>query len=136
MAYITQEMKKELAPAIKAVLKKYNLKGSIGIRHNSSLCVTISEGELDFIGAVNEKRKETSELLGMEYFPSDGYYQANPYRFGQNKGAILDCLTELSDAMKGSKWYNNSDIMSDYSDYAYYLDINIGKFDKPYVYNK
>ena len=31
MAYISQDEKKKLAPAIKAVLKKYGVKGTIGI---------------------------------------------------------------------------------------------------------
>ena len=35
--------------------------------------------------------------------------------------------------MKGTTWYNNSDSMSDYFDIAYYLDVNIGKWDKGYV---
>ena len=34
MAYVSQEKKKQLAPAIKAVLKKYGMKGSIAVRHN------------------------------------------------------------------------------------------------------
>jgi hypothetical protein len=34
--------------------------------------------------------------------------------------------------MKGTSWYDNSDIMTDYFDVAYYNNINIGKWDKPY----
>lgn len=48
MAYISQDDKKKLAPAIKEVLKKYGLKGSISIRHYSSLVVTIASGPIDF----------------------------------------------------------------------------------------
>jgi len=48
MAYVTQEMKKELAPGIKAVLKKYGMKGSISINNYSSLVVTLQQGPLDF----------------------------------------------------------------------------------------
>ena len=42
-------------------------------------------------------------------------------------------LSELLKAMKGTKWYNKSDAMVDYFDIAYYMDINIGKWNKPYV---
>ena len=35
--------------------------------------------------------------------------------------------------MKGTGWYNNTDIMTDYFDIAYYLDVNVGKWDKGYV---
>ena len=30
-------------------------------------------------------------------------------------------------------YYNNSDSMTDYFDIAYYTDINIGKWNKPYI---
>ena len=46
MAYVSQEMKKQLAPAIKAVLKKHNMKGSIAVRHHSTLVVNIKEGAI------------------------------------------------------------------------------------------
>ena len=44
---------------------------------------------------------------------------------------------ELVAAMKGVgsqsvEWYNNSDIMTDYFDRAYYSEINVGKWNKPY----
>ena len=38
--------------------------------------------------------------------------------------------------MKGNKWYDTSDAMVDYFDTAYYVDINIGKWNKPYVQTK
>ena len=52
MAYMNQEQKKQRAPQIKKVLKKYGLKGTIGVRNYSTLYVTIKEGALDFIGAL------------------------------------------------------------------------------------
>ena len=58
MAYISQEEKKELLPGIKKVLKTYNMKGTVSIRHHSTLIVTLTEGELDLIRVENEIRKE------------------------------------------------------------------------------
>ena len=48
MAYIGQKEKKELAPAIKAVLKKFGMKGTIGIDHHRGLKVNLKEGVIDF----------------------------------------------------------------------------------------
>ena len=48
MAYIGQKEKKELAPGIKAVLKKYGMKGTIGIDNHSGLKVNLKEGVIDF----------------------------------------------------------------------------------------
>ena len=51
MAFISQDDKKTLAPAIKAVFKKYGLKGSISIKNNMTLCANVSAGRLDLLGA-------------------------------------------------------------------------------------
>ena len=48
MAYVSQDDKKKLAPAIKAVLKKYKVKASIAVRHHSTLVVNIKEGAVPF----------------------------------------------------------------------------------------
>ena len=122
MAYISQQDKKDLAPAIKAVLKTYGMKGTISINHYSSLVVTIQSGVLDFTD---------------HFSHGDGYIQVNTYHIDSwYSGTIKRFLQDLLKAMKGTKWYNNSDAMTDYFDTAYYIDINIGKWNKPYVQTK
>ena len=113
MAYIGQKEKKELAPGIKAVLKKYGMKGTIGIDNHSGLKVNLKEGVIDF-GETN--------------------YQVNTYHIDSwYSGTVKKFLQELHKAMKGTKWFDKSDIMTDYFHTAYYIDINIGKWSKPYV---
>jgi hypothetical protein len=136
MAYITQEMKRELAPGINNVLKKYGCKGSISTPNRTMLCVTISQGPIDFIGKANKQGKEHSEWTGRTFHPIEGSYQENPYRYAENHDGQLDqadeFLNELRDAMRGTLYYNNDDIMTDYFDSAYFMSINIGKWNKPY----
>lgn len=112
MAYISQEDKKELAPAIKAVLKKYKMKGTISIRDHRTLVVTIKSGALPF---------------EEDYAQVNHYYIQNHY-----EGKCRKFLEELKDAMYGDKWYDNSDAQVDYFDTAYYISINLGKWNKPY----
>ena len=45
-------------------------------------------------------------------------------------------LNELLAAMKGTKYYNNDDAMTDYFDRSHYTDINIGSWNKPYAFVK
>ena len=73
MAYISQEKKKELAPAIKAVAKKYGMKVTIGIDNHSSLIVRVKEGPLAF----------------------DAYEQVNTYHIEKfyGTGAQADCIS-------------------------------------------
>ena len=112
MAYISQEDKKELAPAIKAVLKKYNMKGSIGIRNYSTLVVNLKEGLINL----------GSNSSVNVYWIEDHY-----------QGVAKNFLNELLVAMKGPNYYNNDDSMTDYYDRSHYTDINVGKWNKPYI---
>lgn len=123
MAYVSQEMKKELAPQIKAVLKKYGMKGSLAVRHHSSLVCNIKSGKLDILGA-----------LGASEYERD-YVQVNPYWIEENydNPQVVAFLTELKAAMEGPNFFDHSDPMTDYFHRSHYVDINVGQFDKPYV---
>ena len=119
MAYMCQQTKKELAPAIKAVLNKYNVKGSIAVQNHSTLVVNIKKGAVDF---------------QKDYLGDDNYhYQINPYWFERHyTGKAKAFLIELFAAMRGDKWYDRSDAMTDYFDTAYYMDVNVGQWNNEY----
>ena len=120
MAYVSKQDKAELAPAIKAVLNKYDMKGSISIRHYSTLVVKIKQGAIDFAD---------------HFTHGEGYIQVNEYWIDQHYAGIHRAfLNELLAAMKGTKYYNNDDAMVDYFDRSHYTDINIGAWNKPYAF--
>lgn len=139
MAYISQQEKKELAPGIKKVLKQYGMKGTIAINHYSTLVVNIKEGKLDLIGACNQQRRKFAERHGREYMEDiSGCFQANPYRDAQDyeniDPKVCSFYKDLIKAMKGLKWFDKSDPMTDYSHIAWYLSINVGRSSKqPYL---
>lgn len=133
MAYVSQEMKKELAPGIKAVLKKYGMKGSISINHHSSLVVTLQQGPLNFEGV---------DVRGNDIFytSTDGRHHSSVNTYHIDKfysGVTADFLNELVTAMKAptgrGNWYDKTDSMIDYFDIAYYVNINVGKWNKGYI---
>lgn len=118
MAYFTQEMKKELAPGIKKVLNKYGMKATLGVRHHSTLVVRIKKGKLDLVN---------------DSVDGQLHYQVNPYWTDRHfSGKSKQFFGELIAAMKGDKWYDRSDIMTDYFDIAYYIDIQAGDYSVPY----
>jgi len=123
MAYVSQEMKKELAPAIKAVLKKYGMKGTIAVRDHMVLVCNIKTGKLDILGA----------LPVGEYGPRD-YVQVNPYWIEENYDdpEVVEFLMELKDALEGPNFFCHDDSMTDYFHRSHYIDINVGQWDKPY----
>ena len=120
MAYVSQAMKKELAPGIKAVLNRYGMKGSIRVRNHSTLCVTVKSGGIDF----------------SEYMRGEAYIDVNEYWIDQHyNGIARDFLNELLEAMKGPHYFNNDDSMTDYFHRSHYTDITIGTaWNKPYTY--
>ena len=132
MAYISQEDKKALAPKIKSILKQYGLKGSLSIRHHSTLVLNIAKGGIDFIAEANKKNKEIADRRGTPMYECEGYIQVNTH-YPETYGKGSKVLSELVDAMKGPNWFDESDIMTDYFHVAHYVDINIGKWNKPYV---
>jgi len=118
MAYMSQENKKSLMPAIKAVLKKYKMKASVGVRHHSSLVCNIVSGEMD---------------LSECFSHGDGYAQVNTYHIDRHyEGKVKSFLNELLAAMSTGN-HDRSDIMTDYFDVGWYSNINIGQYHKPYV---
>ena len=138
MAYISQEKKKEIAPAIKSVLKKYGMKGTIGIDNYRSLVVNLKSGKLDLMGAAqryndyrSERRGEHAYQVGGNMQVNDSWVESWMTDIGETK--IAKFYKELIDAMKSGGWYNNSDIMTDYFDIAYYTNINVGRWDRDYV---
>ena len=134
MAYVSQEMKKALTPAIKAVLKKHRVKATISVYNHSTICVNISTGAIDFIGEQNKQNKEIASRRGTPFYESDGYIQVNPY-YPEQYGDGAELIAELVDAMKGPDYFCDDDSMTDYFHRSHYTDINIGKWNKPYVYN-
>ena len=136
MAYMNQARKAELAPGIKAVLAKYGMKGTIGVSNYSTLVVNLREGALDLIEEANAFNREYAQRTGQRFYPVEGYYQANPYKGSDaySDTTVGNFFRELTAAMRGNLWYDNSDIMTDYFDTAYYLNINVGQWNKPYVY--
>lgn len=132
MAYINQDDKAKLAPAIKAVLKKYGMKGSISIKNHSTLCVTIKSGKLDIVSNYNEVASKLPRDGWQEFKPRVAL-DVNQYWFHTHfTGKNLAFVTELFAAMKGDMWFDKSDSMTDYFHTAYYLDVRVGTWDTPY----
>ena len=137
MAYMNQDKKKALAPAVKAVLAKYNVKGTLGVNNYSTLVLNIKEGALDFIGAANADNKELADRRGTTFYEVKDNYQVNPYYAHESTNKkVASFFKELVAAMNGKnstvKNHDNSDIMTDYFDVGWYIDINVGSWNKPY----
>jgi hypothetical protein len=134
MAYMNQERKATITNSLKPILAKYGVKGSLSVRNHSSIVLTLKSGKIDFIANSNRVCGNDFYQVQRGFRPNtSGYDQVNPYWFQDHyDGLAKEFLTEAFKALKSAGWYDRSDAMTDYFDTAYYVDINIGKWNKPY----
>jgi len=129
MAYINQETKANIVNAVKPILKKYGVKASFAVNNHSTFVVNIKSGVLDFIGNHNANQNSKIE----QHYAKDSL-NVNQYWLKDNySGEVLDFLVELYTAIKtAGNWFDKSDIQSDYFFTAFYINVNVGRWNKPY----
>lgn len=139
MVYINQDDKKTIQANLKPILNKYKLKGSLRIHHHSKIVLTIRSGEVDFFNNALEKANSSNvgnrdeHIDRAKYYKQKGYMQVNEYHLDTFfSGDVLECLEEIKKAMMSADWYDESDAMTDYINTAYYYNIQVGEWDKPY----
>lgn len=135
MAYANQEMKSKISAALKPVLAKYGVKGSLSVRNHMTICLTLKSGKIDFIGNSNRVCSASHYQVSRGFTPNtSGNASVNTYWYQDHyDGKAKDFITEALKALKSAGWYDRSDAMTDFFDIAYYVDINIGKWNKPYI---
>lgn len=127
MAYMSQENKKQIAPVVKAICKKYGVKATMAVRHHSTLVLNIKSGKIDFIGNYNET---VNTMRGDR--KAEGNIDVNPYWYHDHfSGVAKDFLKEIFGAMNQGNW-DKSDIQTDYFNVGWYVDVNVGSWDKSY----
>jgi hypothetical protein len=141
MAYFNQERKQERAPAIKAILKKYGVKGSLAVRNHMTFVLNIKSGKIDFIENfiqtdIDKPYGNKMSTEQIEYIRKNQSLDVNTYWYQENySGKAKSFLKEVLAAMNGGN-HDNSDVQTDYFDVGWYVDVNIGSWDKPYILEK
>ncbi len=127
MAYFNQDMKKAIAPAIKALCVKHGVKASLGVEHHSGVVLNIKSGKIDFFGL--RKLNNVYQELSVDA----AYAQVNPYHIDSTYTGEAAKFLNAANAILNTGNYNRSDSQSDYFDVGHYVSINIGKYDTPYT---
>jgi len=127
MAYISKEDVKAIRDELKATFPKFKF----GVRKatgSMSVNVTVKQGPTDFSGF---------------FAHGNGYAQINHYHTG-NYGEHAKFFEEIVKIIKtapingngyhkGRGHYDNSDAQFDYYDTAYYMSLDVGKWNDPYT---
>lgn len=141
MAYVSEEVINKARAALKALNKEYGVKATLSGKNSSSLTLKISEGSIDFIGNYCDTIIERKHYMNdadsvVKYVQSSGSIQINQYYLDtQFSGKALEYLEKAKAIMHVDHW-DESDSYTDYFHCAYYVSMNIGRWDKPYKLTK
>jgi hypothetical protein len=136
MAYVTQEVINKARAALKALNKEYGVKATFSGKGDSTLYLTIAEGKIDFIANYCEnvaaKRIQHDTQQVIDWVTKEQHACVNQYYLDSSfSGIALEYLEKAKAIMYADHW-DKSDIQTDYFNCAYYVNINVGRWNKPY----
>jgi len=136
MAYIETTDVKAIREALKAEFGK-DFKFSVTREHYTSVSISVMSGVENFYdGSMN-----TTDKYNGRVHEFDGHEQINHYHthfYGKHE-ALFTKISEIAHTAPGlaggKEYFCEDDTMTDYFSRAYYVSINVGKWDKPYEIN-
>jgi len=124
MAYVDQDKKSKIAAALKPVVPK-GWKYSLAVRHHSTIVMTITAAPFDLMRA----------FKASDYFdPTTAtHINVNPYHYRNHLDdeSVADVFENIMDALNIDN-HDRSDIQTDYFDVGHYVDLRVGRWDKPF----
>jgi len=136
MAYIDTKDVKAIREALKAEFGK-DFKFSVTREHFSSVRISVMSGVENFYdGSMDSTDKYNGRVSEF-----NGYEQINHYHthfYGKHE-ELFNKISEIAHTAPGlaggKEYFCEDDTMTDYFSRAYYVSINVGKWDKPYEIN-
>ena len=127
MAYIGAQDVKAIRDELKATFPNFKF----GVRKGSgslSVEVTIKQGPVDFAEVFKGERTAYAQIN-----------EFHLYLYGKHEAFFDQVLTIIKTAPAnagGRAWFDKSDAMTDYFHVAYYINLNVGEWNAPYVCTK
>jgi hypothetical protein len=125
MAYVDQDKKAKIAAALKPVMPK-GWKYTLAVSNHSTIVLNIASAPVDIIAA----------LVPSEYRKPAEMTYAQIYHKRVDECFTCADLTatfeKIADALNLDN-FDKSDSMTDYFHVGHYVDINVGKWNKPFA---
>ena len=122
MAYLSKTQVKETREALKVAFPDFKFMVRKSHAGGSSINVSIMSGPVDF-GDLDMPKAINSYHIG-------SLFEGQQVKF-------LEAVTKVIKYGTSRQWYDNSDAMTDYFDTAFYLDVELGRWNKtPHPYQK
>jgi hypothetical protein len=132
MAYMNQERKAKLAANLKKVMPK-GWKYSLAVRNSSTIVCTISEAPADILGEMNRVAKQERPTQAAFTGPrTEQYASVNEYWLDNQFDTLLPTFKAICEALNDGN-HDGSDPQSDYFDVGWYVDIGVGRWNRPFV---
>ena len=117
MAYLNKDQVKQTREALRVAFPDFKFLVRRGNGGYGSINVSIMSGPVDF-GDLDMPKS------------------VNPYHVGtlfeDHQVGFLEAVIKVIKYGTDRQWYDNSDPMTDYFDTAFYLDVELGRWQKPY----
>ena len=136
MALMNQERKAKIVSAAKPVLAKYGMKATFRCDSSAITC-TLKSGSIDFISEMAPQPTSAAwpgRVMETEALRSRYNFDVNSYWFHEHytDGTAKNFIGEMMSALEAADYYDRSDSSTDYFDTAYYYNLNVGNWNKPY----
>ena len=133
MAYVTTEIITKARASMKVLNKEYGMKSTLSGKGSSTLRLCISEGGIDFVDNYWEVKQFKDEgYLSQESMRLSANIQTNTFHLDKSFSKEALVYLEKAKAILKDEHWDESDIMTDYFNCSFYIDIEIGKWNKPY----
>lgn len=129
MAHMNQEKKALIAAALKKVVPA-GWKYSLAVRHHSTIVMTISAAPVDLIAEMNAVL-EADPYRSEHRCSYTTYADVNQYHSDRQFSASSEVIEKILAALNTGN-HDRSDLQTDYFDVGWYVDLNIGRWDKPF----
>lgn len=138
MAYMNQEKKAKIAENLKKALKGTGVKYSLSVSNHLAIVCTIKSASVDFIANSNETCQKDSYQVARGFQPNEsGYEQVNTYHYKNHySGKALEIMEKIVSCLYSADYYDHSDAQTDYFNTAYYVHLNVGRWNKPFEVSK
>lgn len=129
MAWMNQEKKAAIAAELKKAMPK-DWKYSLAVRNHSTLVLTIASAPVNLVAAYAERGCSDEVKASML---SKMHADVNSYHFEKSfTGDLLETMKGIFKAMNLNN-HDNSDPMTDYYDVGHYVDVQFGRWNKPFT---
>jgi hypothetical protein len=129
---MNQERKKALAARVAQVVPK-DWKYTLAVRNHSTIVMTITQAPKDLVASYREMRDSSGPFTN--WSKTDYSCKINTHYPGQafHDPDLCKIMTDIVEALNYGN-HDNSDAQTDYFDVGWYVDVQVGSYDSPFIH--